>query len=93
MSARKVFHAEVRVTPKQEVADPQGQAIEAAIARLGLAGEEGAVARRIRVGRVFHLEIEAADQETARRALERLADKVLHNPNIEEFSCSLSGAQ
>ncbi|MBN1475175.1 phosphoribosylformylglycinamidine synthase subunit PurS [Candidatus Sumerlaeota bacterium] len=83
------FEAEVTVMPKPEVADPQGQAIEQALARLALSGTEGVRASHVRVGKVVHLELEAADRASAERALEALADRVLANPNIESFSCSI----
>ncbi len=89
----RIFRAEVVVMPKSEVADPQGQAIEAALARLPLTeGTPPPRASHVRVGKVFHLNIEAADEPSARRALELLADKVLHNPNTEEFTCSIGGS-
>jgi phosphoribosylformylglycinamidine synthase PurS subunit len=76
--------------PKPEVADPQGQAIEAALARLALPGCDGVTAHDVRVGKVFHLTLEAADRAVAERALRALADRVLANPNIEAFECKLA---
>lgn len=75
--------------PKPEVADPQGVAIEQALKRIDL-GVEGIAAANVRVGKVFHLDLEAPDAEAARRALETLADRVLANPNIEAFECNLN---
>ncbi len=83
------YPAEVIVMPKPEVADPQGQAIEQALKRLDL-GVKGVGATNVRVGKMFHLEIEAPDRATAERALKALADKVLANPNIEAFQCKLT---
>ncbi len=85
-----LFSAEVVVTPRAEVADPQGQAIEAALARLNLDGCAGVSARDVRVGKVFHLALKAPDRATADRALRTLSDKVLANPNIESFECSVT---
>lgn len=87
-----VFNAEVFVMPKAEVADPQGQAIENALDRLQIEGAEGVSAHHVRVGKVFHLDLEAPDKTAAERALTALADKVLHNPNIETFECDVKGA-
>jgi phosphoribosylformylglycinamidine synthase subunit PurS len=81
------FEAEVVVMPKAEVADPQGQAIEGALARLGLTGT--VQAHHVHVGKVFRLALEAADQASAEHALRTLADRVLANPNIETFKCSV----
>ncbi len=83
-----VFPAEVTVTPKPEVADPQGQAIEQALKRLKL-GENEVSATHVRVGRIFHLQLDAPDRATAERVLDTLADKILANPNIETYQCTL----
>ena len=81
------FEAEVVVMPKPEVADPQGQAIEQSLSHLVLG--EPLRASQVRVGRVFRLTLEAADLASAERALHALADRVLANPNIETFTCTL----
>lgn len=64
--------------PKAELLDPQGQAVQAAMGRLGL---EGVVS--VRQGKRF--EIELADQITQERLLEleHLAETLLANPVIE----------
>ena len=85
-----VFHAEVTVMPKPEVADPQGQAIEQALGRLDVAS--GVTATHVRVGKVFSLSLEAQDRDAAQQALNALADRILANPNIEAFECELKEA-
>ncbi|CAN5206889.1 phosphoribosylformylglycinamidine synthase subunit PurS [soil metagenome] len=68
----------VDVTLKPEIADPQGQAILAALPRLGFAGISS-----VRQGKHFELEVaEPVDEGQLRR----LADTLLANPVIEEFS-------
>lgn len=84
------FHAQVIVMPKPEVADPQGQAIEGALERLGSKVGAGDVrARHVRAGKMFHLDVDAPDLGAAELALRALADKVLANPNTEYFECSV----
>ncbi len=83
------YPAEVIVMPKPEVADPQGLAIEQALKRLDL-GVTGVRAANVRVGKMFHLDVEAPDRALAERALKVLADRVLTNPNIEAFQCKLT---
>ena len=87
MSSR--FDAEVIVMPKQEVADPQGQAIEGALGRLRLAERDGVEIAGIHAGRVFRFAVDAASRESAARAVEALADRVLANPNVEDFQFTL----
>ena len=88
-----VYASEVVVMPKAEVADPQGLAIEQALARLALNGTEGVTASQVRVGKVVRLALEAPDRSAAERALKTLADRVLANPNIESFTCSLEAPE
>ena len=53
--------ARVTVTLKNGVLDPQGKAIEGALAALGFGGVDG-----VRQGKVFDIELEGADQAKAR---------------------------
>lgn len=74
--------ANVIVTLKKTVLDPQGKAIHHAIQSLG----HHAVTE-VRQGKFFEMEIEGiADESTARQEVERIAHDVLTNPVIEEFS-------
>ena len=69
----------VYVTLKPDVLDPQGEAIRKACGTLGY----GAV-RSVRQGKLFEIELEAADEGEARRLLEELSDKLLANGVIED---------
>ena len=71
--------ATVLVRPKQGILDPQGEAVEASLSKLGFA------VSRVRVGRVIDLEVEAEVGEEARRQVERMCDDLLANPLIESF--------
>jgi phosphoribosylformylglycinamidine synthase PurS subunit len=68
----------VDVVLKPEILDPQGQAIVGALGRLGIDG-----VRDVRQGKHFELDVtDELDDET----LSRLADTLLANPVIENFS-------
>ena len=68
----------VDVVLKPEILDPQGQAIVGALARLGIHGVSD-----VRQGKHFELEVdESVDDET----VTKLADTLLANPVIENFS-------
>ena len=71
----------VHVTLKPDVLDPQGKAIQRASASLGY----GAV-RSVRQGKVFEIELDAADGARARALVAELCQKLLANPVIEDFS-------
>jgi len=65
---------------KQTVLDPQGQAIQHALASLG-----HAEVRDVRQGKFFVLELNGISREDAQKQVERIAREVLTNPVIEEF--------
>lgn len=72
--------AHVWVMPKQTVLDPQGQAIQHALAGLG-----HAAVKDVRQGKFFVLTLEGLTREQAQAEAERIAHDVLTNMVIEEF--------
>ena len=68
----------VDVMLKREILDPQGQAVEWALPALGFAGVSD-----VRVGKHVELTVVDGDGEQAAR---RMAEALLANPVIEEFS-------
>jgi phosphoribosylformylglycinamidine synthase len=69
----------VLVRPKDGILDPQGQAVEESLRKLGFA-VGGA-----RVGRLVDLDVEASSPEAARADVERMCGELLANPLIESF--------
>ena len=68
----------VDVMLKPEILDPQGQAVANALPRLGVTSVSS-----VRIGRRIEIEFDGdPDLETARE----IADKLLANPVIEDFS-------
>jgi phosphoribosylformylglycinamidine synthase subunit PurS len=78
-----LVRATVLVRPKQGILDPQGQAVQASLEKLGFPVEG------VRVGRVIDLELEAKDADDARNRLELMCDSLLANPLIESFEVQL----
>lgn len=78
------MQVEVRVKLKEQVLDPQGEAIRRVLAGLGYA-EIGAV----RVGKLMLLEVDGEAPETVRSRVEAACREVLANPVIEEFEVRL----
>lgn len=72
--------AQVTVTLKQDVLDPQGTAILRACESLGHAGIS-----RVRQGKFFEIELHAADEAAAQKLLAELSEKLLANPVIEDY--------
>ncbi len=70
--------ARIIVTLKESVLDPQGQAIEGALAALGFAGVASVRQRKI-------IDIELNDPADAQARLEALCEKLLANTVIEDY--------
>lgn len=72
---------------RPSVLDPAGEATRAAAERLGVEG-----VRRLRIGKAIELELEAPDRATAQSRLERLSDRLLANPVIEDWHLEIEEA-
>jgi phosphoribosylformylglycinamidine synthase PurS subunit len=72
--------AHVWVMLKPTVLDPQGQAIQHALAGLGYSS-----VKDVRQGKFFVLEMEGASRAQVEEQVNRIARDVLANPVIESF--------
>ena len=77
----------VDVMPKPEILDPQGKAVLGALPRLGFDGVTD-----VRQGKRFELEIEGELTDARRAEVEQMAETLLSNPVIEDFTIHLDGA-
>jgi phosphoribosylformylglycinamidine synthase subunit PurS len=77
--------ARVTVTLKNGVLDPQGKAIEGALKSLGVEGIGS-----VRQGKVFDIEVDAADKAQAETALKAACEKLLANTVIENYRVELT---
>jgi phosphoribosylformylglycinamidine synthase PurS subunit len=77
--------ARVTVTLKSGVLDPQGKAIEGALASLGVEGVAS-----VRQGKVFDIELATADQGRAEAALKAACEKLLANTVIENYRIEIA---
>jgi phosphoribosylformylglycinamidine synthase len=67
---------------KPEILDPQGQAVANALPRLGVAGVGS-----VRIGKRIEIEFADDDDRDAHLAqAQEIADKLLANPVIEDFT-------
>jgi phosphoribosylformylglycinamidine synthase subunit PurS len=78
--------ATVLVRPKDGILDPQGEAVESSLRKLGFA------VSGVRVGRVIDLELDAEGPNHARMQLERMCSELLANPLIESVQFRIEGA-
>jgi len=77
--------ARVHVTLKPGVLDPQGRAIQHALAALGFAA-----VRDVRQGKVIELDIAETDPTRARTEVEAMCSKLLANTVIENYAIDLA---
>ena len=80
-----MIKARVTVTLKNGVLDPQGKAIEGALAALDFS-DVGSV----RQGKVFDIELQGSDRARAEADLKAMCDKLLANTVIENYSVALT---
>jgi phosphoribosylformylglycinamidine synthase subunit PurS len=74
------YRVHVRVMPRRGLLDPQGQAVESALAALSFTD-----ASNVHVGRAIELEIAAGTPDEAQRRARAMCDKLLANPVTEDF--------
>lgn len=76
--------AEIIVTPKQSVYDPQGDAVRRAMQHLGMECVES-----VRIGKFIELEISGKNVEKTRAKLDQICKDLLSNPVIEDYVLKL----
>ena len=74
----------VNVMLKPEILDPQGQAIGAALPRLGFM-----FAKSVRQGKRFEIEVEGSPTAAQLEEVSKAAETLLANPVIENFQVSV----
>jgi phosphoribosylformylglycinamidine synthase len=72
--------AEIKITLKNGVLDPQGTAVQASLHDIGFASVQN-----VRIGKVIHLDIDETDEALARQKVESMCNKLLANTVIENF--------
>ena len=80
------FVAVIRVLPKSEVRDPQGEAVRGALRSLGLSVSD------VRTGKEIVVTFEATDEKAAREAVRMMGTELLANPVIEDYAFELKEA-
>lgn len=74
------YVATIRVRPKAEVRDPQGEAVAGALRSLGMDVAD------VRTGKEIVVSFAASDETAARAAANKMGDELLANPVIEVFA-------
>jgi len=76
--------ADITITLKPGVLDPQGKAIENALKSLGFKG-----IREVRQGKYIELELAEKEEAKAREQVEKICKELLANAVIENYSYAL----
>jgi len=70
----------VFVTPRRGILDPQGRAVESALANLGFAGVTD-----VHLGRYVVLTLDAPSKAAAEQTVRKMCEQLLANPAIEDY--------
>lgn len=79
-------HVHVRVMPRPGLLDPQGQAVEHALASLGFADVTS-----VRIGKAIELVLDAESPAAAKAAAQAMCERLLANPVTEDFVVEVQG--
>lgn len=72
--------AKIYITLKPGVLDPQGKAVQHALASLGFCGVE-----EVRIGKYVELKLNATERVHAEEEVRRMCEKLLANTVIESY--------
>jgi phosphoribosylformylglycinamidine synthase len=75
-----LYLSKIRVTLRKSILDPQGKAVEHAIASLG-----AGTVKDVRMGKYIELKVEGASDADAKRSTEEICRKLLANPVMEDY--------
>ncbi len=79
-----MYEAQVHVTLKRSVLDPQGETVRSALEALGFQGVTDC-----RIGKFMVLRLDEADASRAQAQVDEMCRKLLANPVIEEYAFQL----
>jgi len=80
-----LYKAEVKVSLKKGVLDPQGSAVEGAVKSMGYTNIP-----QVRIGKFIEVWVEADSQEAAEAEVQELGKKILTNPIMETFTFTVA---
>lgn len=79
------YTVQVKVMPLKELLDPQGKAVMGGLSNLGIKEISD-----VRIGKNITLQVDATDEETAKKLAEDAAKKLLANPVMEYFEIAVN---
>lgn len=83
-----MYKANIHITLRQSILDPQGKATEHALQNLGFGD-----VNKVRMGKFVEMWIEAGDEEKARSIADEACSKLMANPVMEDYSFTIESVQ
>ncbi|MGH7780221.1 MAG: phosphoribosylformylglycinamidine synthase subunit PurS [Candidatus Binataceae bacterium] len=80
------MQVKVFITPREGILDPQGRVVEQSLKTLGFRAVSD-----VKVGKYIVLEVAAGNAAAAREETRRMCERLLANPNIEDFTFEVEG--
>lgn len=87
MESSKNYLVTVHVTYKESVLDPQGQAVQGAIERMGYKGIDS-----VRIGKYFEITAHEVPGTPIEKTVDSICDQLLANPNMETYTYDIKEA-
>ena len=81
------YFAQIYVTLRPSVLDPQGTAVQAGLQHMGYDN-----VAQVRIGKYVEVTLSAVDQAEADRQLHQICDQLLANPVIENYRFDIQPA-
>jgi phosphoribosylformylglycinamidine synthase PurS subunit len=81
-----MIKANVYVTVKENVLDPQGKAVQGALHTLGFAE-----VNQVRIGKYMEVTLDTTDVGQAEQRIRQMCEKLLANTVIEDYKFELKG--
>ncbi len=76
--------AKIHITLKNGVLDPQGRAIAGALHNMGYSDVE-----EVRQGKYIEVDLKSADEEAAKKTLDKICSSLLANTVVENYTYEL----
>jgi len=80
-----MYKAEVYISIKNDILDPQGKTVNHAMESLGFTQ-----LKNTRIGKYVTFDVSEASEEKARAVVDEICKKLLINPNIEKYSFKIN---
>ena len=81
---RRMFKADIYITLKKTVADPQGLTIKHALESLNYKEVQ-----EVRIGKIISVKLNIKDKKEAEKRLDEMCRKLLASPIIEDYSFNI----